>query len=49
MLPLVWTDEAQHDLLDILDYIAARNPVAAERLHARYQQSQVLPPAQYRP
>jgi plasmid stabilization system protein ParE len=26
MLSLVWTDEATHDLLDIVDYIAARNP-----------------------
>lgn len=31
--PLVWSDEATADLLDILDYIAARNPVAADRLH----------------
>jgi addiction module RelE/StbE family toxin len=31
---LVWTDEATADLLDILDYIAARNPTAANRLDA---------------
>lgn len=31
---LVWTDEATTDLLDILDYIAARNPAASSRLNA---------------
>lgn len=33
-LPLVWTDDATRDLLDILDYIGARNFAAAERLNA---------------
>jgi toxin ParE1/3/4 len=30
-LPLVWTDRALNDLEDIGDYIAADDPVAAER------------------
>ncbi len=30
---LVWTDDATADLLDILDYIAARNAGAADRLN----------------
>jgi len=34
MLPLIWTPEAHDDLFTILDYIANRNPTAAERLHA---------------
>ena len=33
-LPLVGRDEAVNDLLDIFDYIAERNIVAAERLYA---------------
>lgn len=32
-LPLVWSDEAEADLLDILEYISARNPSASQRLH----------------
>ena len=32
-LPVVWDDEAEADLLDILDYIGARNKPAATRLH----------------
>jgi len=32
-LPLVWADEAEADLLDILDYIEARNSSAAGRLN----------------
>lgn len=52
MLPLVWTDEATHDLLDSLDYIAARNPVAADRLNAAIRHTaETLPahPYLYRP
>lgn len=33
MLPLIWREEAERDLLEILDYIATRNPIAAVRLH----------------
>ncbi len=33
-LRLVWTDDATHDLLEILDYIAPRNFAASERLKA---------------
>jgi toxin ParE1/3/4 len=33
-LPLVWTDDATGDLLNILDSIGARNFAAAERLNA---------------
>jgi addiction module RelE/StbE family toxin len=33
-LPVVWRDEAEADLLEILDYIGARNKPAATRLHA---------------
>ncbi len=32
-LPLVWSDEAREDLLDITDYIGARNPAAAQRVN----------------
>lgn len=32
MLPLVWTDEATTDLLDILDYIAERNVAPSDRI-----------------
>lgn len=35
-LALVWTDEATAGLLDILDYIAARNMAASERLNALF-------------
>jgi toxin ParE1/3/4 len=38
-LALLWSDEATVDLLEILDYIAARNPAAAERIDALIQQS----------
>ncbi len=51
-LPLVWTDDATRDLLDILDYIGARNLAASERLSAaiRYT-AETLPdhPYIYRP
>ncbi|MDQ0251597.1 addiction module RelE/StbE family toxin [Sphingomonas kyeonggiensis] len=33
-LPVVWDDEAQAALLEILDYIGASNKPAAIRLHA---------------
>lgn len=36
-LALVWTDEATADLLNILDYIAERNPAASERLNETIQ------------
>lgn len=32
MLPIVWTDEARTDLLEIISYVAERNPKAAEEL-----------------
>lgn len=32
MLPLVWSHQAQSDLLSIITYIGERNPIAAERL-----------------
>ena len=34
---LVWTDEAIADLLGILDYVAARSPVASSRLNGLIQ------------
>lgn len=33
-LPVVWNDEAEADLLEIIAYISARNQPAAARLHA---------------
>jgi toxin ParE1/3/4 len=32
-LPVAWDDEAEADLLTILEYIGARNKPAADRLH----------------
>lgn len=32
MLPIVWSDEAEADLLGIIDFIGERDPWAAERL-----------------
>lgn len=32
MLPIVWSDEAEADLLAIIDFIGERDPWAAERL-----------------
>ena len=32
MLSIVWADEARSDLLDIVAYVAERNPSAAVRL-----------------
>ena len=34
MLKLVWRETALDDLDEILDYIAERDPAAADRLHA---------------
>lgn len=31
-LPVIWRPEARQDLKDIIDYIAARRPAAAQRL-----------------
>lgn len=33
-LPVVWDDEAEADLITILDYIGPRNKAAADRLYA---------------
>ena len=38
-LSVVWSDEATADLLEILDYIAQRNPDAADRIDVLVQQS----------
>ena len=44
MLPLVWSDEAQSDLLAIVRYVAERNTVAAARLgHSIEQSTEQLP------
>ncbi len=51
-LPLVWTDDATRDLLEILDYIAPRNFAASERLKATIRHAaEALPdhPYIYRP
>lgn len=34
MLPVIWDDEAEAALLEILDYIAPRNATAAIRLYS---------------
>ena len=34
-----WSDEATTDLVDIIDYIEQRNPIAAQGLHAAIVQS----------
>ncbi len=34
MLEIVWTDEARHDLRNLIDYVSARNPPAAKRILA---------------
>ncbi len=39
MLRIVWTAEAHSDLLDIVRYIAERNPSAAVRLGRAIEQS----------
>lgn len=33
MLTVRWTEEATSDLIEIIDYIDQRNPIAAESLH----------------
>jgi len=35
--PVVWTDAAQADLEEIIDYIAARNIPAANRMERRFR------------
>lgn len=43
MAEIVWTEEAERWLRDIHDYIAADNPVAAEKVVAGiFEKSQVL-------
>ena len=34
-----WSDEATTDLVDIIDYIEQRNPIAAQSLHTAIVQS----------
>ncbi|MDB5695097.1 MAG: addiction module antitoxin [Sphingomonas bacterium] len=51
-LPLVWRPEARADLLEIVGYIAERNPAAADRmLHLIESTAERLPshPYMYRP
>ena len=51
-LPLVWTDEATSDLVEIADYIAPRNFAASQRLIAAIRHAaETLPdhPYLYRP
>ena len=51
-LPLVWTDDATRNLLEIADYIAPRNFAAAQRLIAAIRHAaETLPdhPYLYRP
>jgi len=33
-LQIVWTDEARHDLRNLIDYVSARNPPASKRILA---------------
>ena len=45
-----WTDEAITDLVEIIDYIEQRNPLAAEALHAAILRTvEGLPSAPYVP
>jgi toxin ParE1/3/4 len=39
MLPVFWHPQAEADLPEIIDYIAERNPMAAEHLFERMQNS----------
>lgn len=39
MLSIVWADEAQADLLDIVRYVAERNPAAAVQLGRSIEES----------
>jgi len=36
MPPVRWSDEAERDLTQILDFIAGRNPAAADRMQALF-------------
>ncbi|MDQ7733295.1 type II toxin-antitoxin system RelE/ParE family toxin [Halomonas sp. SpR1] len=36
-LPIYWYDEAIHDLLELVTYIAERDPQAARRLRSRIE------------
>lgn len=36
MAAVRWSDEAERDLVQILDFIAERNPAAADRLQVRF-------------
>jgi toxin ParE1/3/4 len=38
MAAVRWSDEAEQDLAEILDYIAERNPPAADRMQALFAQ-----------
>jgi toxin ParE1/3/4 len=43
MAQIIWTDEAEHWLKDIFDYIAQDNPSAAERVISDiYKRAQIL-------
>jgi len=46
MRPLIWTPRARSDLREIIRYIGADNPGAAERLKTRLE-TVVLPLSQY--
>lgn len=39
MLPVVWNDQAKLHLVGILDFIAARNPSAADMMQERFARS----------
>ncbi|MHB1669233.1 type II toxin-antitoxin system RelE/ParE family toxin [Thiomonas sp.] len=39
MLPVRWAEEATADLVEIIDYIEQRNPLAAQTLHATVVQA----------
>ncbi|WP_415136048.1 type II toxin-antitoxin system RelE/ParE family toxin [Ottowia sp.] len=39
MLSIVWTDEARVDLLEIVSYVAERNPAAAVQLGRTIEES----------
>ncbi|HBP0372782.1 TPA: type II toxin-antitoxin system RelE/ParE family toxin [Pseudomonas aeruginosa] len=48
MQTIRWTDEATADLVEIIDYIEQRNPLAAEALHASILRAvEGLPAAPY--
>lgn len=41
MLPVVWTESAEGDLLEIISYIAERNALVARGLYKRIRESVV--------